>query len=96
MAKHIFYKKISSVHLHEGPKLRMHYWNVREEKKKAQHLAGSEPTTRKVLLRRRVLYRCATTTALEHLATAVNLPNMNPTWSLDFSFLFTFLGKKYF
>ena len=35
----------------------------REEKKKAQHPAGFEPTSSRVLLRRWVLYNCATTAA---------------------------------
>ena len=35
----------------------------RKRRKKAQHLAGIKPTTSRVLLRCRVLYRCATTTA---------------------------------
>ena len=51
------------MHLHEGPELRPHLWENREEKKKAQHLVGFEPTTLRVLLLRHVLDRRATTTA---------------------------------
>ena len=35
-----------------------------EKKKKAQHSAGFKPTTSRVVLRRRVLYRCATTAVI--------------------------------
>ena len=35
-----------------------------EKKKKAQHSAGFKPTTSRVVLRRRALYRCATTAAI--------------------------------
>ena len=41
--------------------VRRHCWG--EKKKKAQHPMGIKPTTSRVLLRCRVLYRCATTTA---------------------------------
>ena len=51
------------LHLHEGPELTTHCRKNREEKK-AQHPAGFEPTTLRVLLSRHVLHRCATTIAL--------------------------------
>ena len=49
------------MYLLEGPELRMHYWEDREEKKKAQDPAGFEPTTYTVM--RHALYRCAKTIA---------------------------------
>ena len=52
--------------LREGPKLRIHYRSGGEEKKKAQHQAGFEPMTSRVLLHRHALYCCATTAALFH------------------------------
>ena len=39
-----FVGKLVVLHLLEGPELRTHYWEDREEKK-AQHPAGFEPTT---------------------------------------------------
>ena len=63
MAKHIFIGKSVVLHLCEGPELRRHYWQDRKEKKKAKHPAEFEPTTSRVLLCRRALYRCATTAA---------------------------------
>ena len=49
------------LHLLKGPVL----GHITEDRrrKKAQHLTGFEPMTSRVLLQRRVLYRCATTTA---------------------------------
>ena len=76
------------LHLHEGPELRTHCWLDREEKKKDQHPSGLEPTTSRVLLRRCVCWRCATTTA--HYLTIffirpdchlTNDPNL-PVWVL--------------
>ena len=55
------------LHLYAGPELRSHYWLDREDKKKAQHLMGFEPTTSRALLHRRVLYRCALTAALDSI-----------------------------
>ena len=63
MAKHIFIGKSVVLHLHEGLVLMTHYWNDREEKKKAQYPTGFEPTTSRVLLLSRVLYLCAETAA---------------------------------
>ena len=37
---------------------------IKERRKKAQHMVGIEPMTSRVLLRRRELFRCATTAAL--------------------------------
>ena len=48
------------LHLCEGPLLRK---LGKRENKKGKHSAGYEPTTSEVLLRRRVLFCCATTAA---------------------------------
>ena len=58
-----FMAKSALLQLHEGPELRTHYRKDRAEIK-AHHLAGFKPTTSRVLLQRRVAYRCATTAAL--------------------------------
>ena len=51
------------LHLFVGHDLRSHYWLDSEEKKKAQHLMGFEPSTSRALLHRHLLYRCALTAA---------------------------------
>ena len=52
--------------IREVPELRTHYWQDREEKKKAQQPAGFEPMTSRVVHHRRVLYRSVTTTCPTH------------------------------
>ena len=68
-----FTGKSEVLHLYEGPDLRTHYWLDREEKKKAQHLEGFKPTNSRVLLRRRVLYRWATTPARVKVSWGVSM-----------------------
>ena len=58
-------------HLLEGPALRKHYWDDREEKKKRPAPGGIQ--THDLSVMRRALYRCATTPAL------LQLPN-NPSY----------------
>ena len=50
------------LHLLKEPDLE-HTSEGLKENNKAQHLEGIEPTTSRVLLRRHVLYHCATTAA---------------------------------
>ena len=62
--KHPFLlRKISNVAPPWGNWLRTTYWGTEKEEEKAQHPAGSEHITSRVLLRRGVVYCWATTTA---------------------------------
>ena len=60
MAKHIFVGNSVVLQLFEGPELRTHYWEDREEKKSP---APGWIPTRNHSVTRRVLYHCATTAA---------------------------------
>ena len=59
---HFLLRKISSAAPPWRTWLRTHYWGI-EWGKKAQHSAGIEAITSRVLLRRQVLYFCATSDA---------------------------------